>query len=223
MHSGQQRLGIPTVHIVLDIQALAALDEVVWTSLQVVELRRSAIELEVVARCDKQARFSARVTLIMAHAVQGRLRSMTIPAALRQTMLEDLAARPEIEKRDVAETEYLAFETQELMSAPRFHECERPVYFQDCDPAQIVFYPRYLEMIDDVIDDWLSSMGIRECRVHAVDVDFQRPSQLGEALRFTLQLLGAKDARIYVAVSAACEGSSRIGAKLELSFPGAGI
>ena len=30
----------------------------------------------------------------------------------------------------------------------------RPVRFADCDPAGIVFFPRLLEMVNDLIENW---------------------------------------------------------------------
>ena len=33
------------------------------------------------------------------------------------------------------------------------------VRFQHCDPAGIVFYPRYFEMVNAVVEDWFEEMG----------------------------------------------------------------
>ena len=35
---------------------------------------------------------------------------------------------------------------------------QRKVRFQHCDPAGIVFYPRYFEMINSVVEDWFEEV-----------------------------------------------------------------
>lgn len=75
---------------------------------------------------------------------------------------------------------------------------ERRVRFEDCDPAGIVFYPRYFCMVNAVIEDWWAHIGLpwqdlmRTRRlvtpVSHVDTVFLRPSMLGEQLQFQLQV-----------------------------------
>jgi len=70
------------------------------------------------------------------------------------------------------------------------------VRFAHCDPAGIVFYPRYIEMFNNLVEDWCRDLGIpfaeiREGRglglpvVH-VEADFAAPSRAGEILSATL-------------------------------------
>ena len=71
--------------------------------------------------------------------------------------------------------------------------------FRHCDPAGIVFYPRYFEMMNDAVElffrdavDWPFS------RMHAVDrrgipavsahLDFKSPGRLGDQLDWTLRV-----------------------------------
>lgn len=75
---------------------------------------------------------------------------------------------------------------------------ERSVRFDDCDPAGIVFYPRYFCMINAVIEDWWQHMGqpwhelIAKQRivtpVSHLETVFLRPSMLGEVLQCHLGL-----------------------------------
>lgn len=44
-------------------------------------------------------------------------------------------------------------------SAPR-HVVKRRIHFGDCDPAQIVYYPRFFEMFDRAVEDMLHAQGI---------------------------------------------------------------
>jgi 4-hydroxybenzoyl-CoA thioesterase len=78
------------------------------------------------------------------------------------------------------------------------------VRFAHCDPAGIVFFPRYFEMLNGVVEDWFSGplalpfslmhgeMGCGIPTVH-LDTTFERASRLGDRLRFTLtaQRIGA--------------------------------
>lgn len=77
------------------------------------------------------------------------------------------------------------------------YESQILVRFADCDPAQMVFYPRYLTMFNDLVEDWFRD-GLKLPfsyyhfeqqhglpTVH-VEVDFVAPSRLGDVLAATL-------------------------------------
>jgi len=79
----------------------------------------------------------------------------------------------------------------------RSFQSEILVRFADCDPAQMVFYPRYLVMFNDLVEDWFRE-GLKLPfsyyhfeqqhglpTVH-LKVDFVAPSRLGEILTATL-------------------------------------
>lgn len=71
------------------------------------------------------------------------------------------------------------------------------VFFHHCDPAGIVFYPQYLLLINEVLQDWFETgldvgyaglfadrrIGIPTVRL---ECDFLAPSRLGDALDITL-------------------------------------
>jgi 4-hydroxybenzoyl-CoA thioesterase len=71
------------------------------------------------------------------------------------------------------------------------------VRFSHCDPAGIVYFPRYFDMLNEVLEDWFpGALGlqhhhfIRDRRVglgpaHA-EADFYKPGLLGEALVFAV-------------------------------------
>jgi len=73
------------------------------------------------------------------------------------------------------------------------------VRFSDCDPAGIVFYPKYLEMFNSLIEDWYREalhFSFNEIVAHRgwglptvhLDVNFLAPSSFGETLRASLRL-----------------------------------
>lgn len=83
-----------------------------------------------------------------------------------------------------------------------FEKTER-VRFGHCDPAGIVYYPRYFEMLNGLVEDWFTEglginyaklLGVRRVGLPTVHlaVDFQRISRMGDLLsqRLTLSRLG---------------------------------
>jgi 4-hydroxybenzoyl-CoA thioesterase len=80
---------------------------------------------------------------------------------------------------------------------PRSYQTQVRVRFADCDPAGIVFYPRYFEMFNGVVEDWfrselhasfteiVSKRGWGLPTVH-LEVDFVAPSRFDETLLATL-------------------------------------
>lgn len=84
---------------------------------------------------------------------------------------------------------------------PKAHpyRAQVPVRFADCDPAGIVFYPRYLEIFNNLVEDWfaeeldfsfpeiINTHGWGLPTVH-LEVDFVAPSRFGEMLSATLSV-----------------------------------
>ena len=95
------------------------------------------------------------------------------------------------------------------------------VRMQHVDAAGIVFYPRYFEMVVQLIEDWFADgLGIDFHALHAVrgvgvptvhvDVAFRRPSRLGDRLRFSLALLKLKRTSLMLGIGAWCDGEERL-------------
>lgn len=74
----------------------------------------------------------------------------------------------------------------------------RLVRFGDCDLAGMVYFPRYLDLLNGIVEDWWSELGfpwsdlIRRRQVGLptvhLNVDFRAPSRLGDILSFDLQI-----------------------------------
>ncbi|MEU9481761.1 thioesterase family protein [Streptomyces sp. NPDC048191] len=76
---------------------------------------------------------------------------------------------------------------------------EKRIWFHHCDPAGIVFYPQYLLLMNEVLQEWFESglrtdyaglfaerrLGIPTARL---ECDFHAPSRLGDRVRFALCL-----------------------------------
>jgi 4-hydroxybenzoyl-CoA thioesterase len=76
---------------------------------------------------------------------------------------------------------------------------QETVRFGHCDPAGIVFYPRYFEMLNALIEDWFTFglgigyaelLGPRRVGVPTVSLgsEFKRISRMGDALTQTLSI-----------------------------------
>ena len=86
------------------------------------------------------------------------------------------------------------------------------IEFNHCDPAGIVFYPRYFEMVNSVIENFFADVvGRSFAAMHndggrngvptvAIEAVFQRPSRLGEKVRFTLKVerVGGSSVKLWV-------------------------
>lgn len=103
---------------------------------------------------------------------------------------------------------------------PAFHHAI-PVMFQHCDPAGIVFYPRYFEMMNTVVETFFEDVvGWPFQRIHLVErlgvpmgriaTEFHAPSRLGDRLDWTLELTRVGGASLDVTLRAACAGEARL-------------
>lgn len=101
------------------------------------------------------------------------------------------------------------------------------VMFQHCDPAGIVFYPRYFEMINAVVETFFDeAIGWSFHRMHAVervgvptgriDADFHAVSRLGDVLDWSLAITRLGGASLDATIRAASRGEARVTATTTL-------
>jgi 4-hydroxybenzoyl-CoA thioesterase len=89
--------------------------------------------------------------------------------------------------------------TEASFARARIYCAQIPIRFTHCDPAGIVFYPRYFEMFNDVVEDWCRDVlnysfpdiingrgwGLPTVRL---EVDFVAASTFGEVLTASLRV-----------------------------------
>ncbi|MDB5364345.1 MAG: thioesterase superfamily protein [Rhodospirillales bacterium] len=108
-------------------------------------------------------------------------------------------------------------------------ETEIPVRFAHVDAAGIVFYPRYFEMLNQVVEEWFErelGTSFRDLHVDGshgvpavrVETDFLRPSRLGDRLVFSLDVVALGRSRIELRVVATLGGEERVRVKLVLAY-----
>lgn len=108
-------------------------------------------------------------------------------------------------------------------------EREIPVRFRHCDAAGWVFYPRYFEMISDLVEGWLEdglgcgAPGLFHERkiltpsVHFT-VDFLKPARYGECLGFRLWAVNVGNASCELRIEASRLGELHMRVKQVLVF-----
>ncbi|MFC6669633.1 acyl-CoA thioesterase [Marinobacterium aestuariivivens] len=102
------------------------------------------------------------------------------------------------------------------------------IRFRHCDPAGIVFYPRYLEMLNDTVEDWFDEMGFpfqeMKGRYGAgvptvnLNIRFTQPCRQGERLLLALSCLKQGDSSIEIAIEGARRGQTVLEARIVLCF-----
>lgn len=100
------------------------------------------------------------------------------------------------------------------------------IEFNHCDPAGIVFYPRYFEMVNSVVENFFADeidypfarmlAGGRPNGVPAVHLaaDFMAPSRLGDGVEFTLSVRNLGRSSVTFAISGEMAGEPRLSVEL---------
>jgi 4-hydroxybenzoyl-CoA thioesterase len=102
------------------------------------------------------------------------------------------------------------------------------VRFAHCDPAGMVFFPRYMEMFNNLVEDWCrEELEVSFAEMHIVrgwglatahlEASFAAPSYLGEELSASLEVrsIGTSSVRIEIALCAP-DGSGRVRGEMVL-------
>lgn len=101
------------------------------------------------------------------------------------------------------------------------------VFFQHCDPARILFYPHYFEMVNQTVEEWcerglgssfamMDADGRRGVPTVKLDAAFLAPSRMGEILTWELFLTALGRASAEVRVTATVGDVPRMEATLVL-------
>lgn len=105
-----------------------------------------------------------------------------------------------------------------------FHK-DKLLRFAHCDLAGIGFYPRYVELINEVVEDWCAhGIGVSYRELHGthglglpavrLEVDYLAPSTCGDVLNFTLAVARIGRSSMTLDVRARADGSDRLRARL---------
>jgi len=103
-----------------------------------------------------------------------------------------------------------------------------PIEFNHCDPAGIVFYPRYFEMTNSVTENFFREVAGRSYgqmmaaetgvpMLH-IDVDFRAVSYLDDVLDVTIKVQKIGRSSLTLQIVAACQGQHRLTANMVLCW-----
>ncbi len=95
------------------------------------------------------------------------------------------------------------------------------IMFQHCDPARIVFFPRYFELLNAVVEEWFDKgIGVPFKDLHVdreegiptvrLEAEFVAPSRLGDDVDFALEVVRMGKSSAELLVKATCNGEFRL-------------
>ena len=100
--------------------------------------------------------------------------------------------------------------------------CDQRILFRHCDPAGIVFYPRYFEMINDCVEAFFEQVvGLPFSEIHGnggvptaeITTRFHAPSRLGEAIVIALRVTDLGRSSMKIRLRATCGAQLRFEAR----------
>jgi 4-hydroxybenzoyl-CoA thioesterase len=103
-------------------------------------------------------------------------------------------------------------------------ERRKLIRFHHCDPAGIVFYPQYLVLCNELVEDWFDEgIGVNFYKLHAelhhgvpmrhLEADFLAPSMHGDELNFSLGVERIGGSSMTLAIAAEKDGKVRFKAR----------
>jgi 4-hydroxybenzoyl-CoA thioesterase len=203
--------GVPLVNTKVDFLKACRLGETLHLQLGVETLGRSSAVLTIRGRTKGEDRLQLRHKVAIV-SLQSR-RAIAIPAELRERMSRFVApgakSSPEPATHD-GRAPVNAFRSSYL------------VRFSHCDPAGIVFYPRFFDLFSSALEDWFQSgiespfggdfMVTRNLRVPSLSItaEFVRPSHLGEVLDIDLWVTRLGRSSFELALAASVAGEPRL-------------
>lgn len=107
---------------------------------------------------------------------------------------------------------------------------DQKVLFKHCDPAGIVFYPRYFEMMNDCVEAFFAdALAWPFETMHpdsavptaAISTEFTAPSRHGDRLSLTLRVERIGGASLGLSITAAADGEDRFHTRSTLVHVGA--
>lgn len=200
--------GIPVVNTRVDFLKACRLGEPLALDLVVEALGHSSAVLRIRGQVDGEKRLELRHKVAIV-SLESR-RAIAIPGQLRAHMERFLApgtpSTPDPVTHD-GRVPANAFRSRQL------------VRFAHCDPAGIVFYPRFFDLFSTVLEDWFQSgidcpfghefMIERNLRIPGLSItaEFLRPCRMGEFLDLDLWVrrMGRSSLDLAIAGSVAAE------------------
>jgi 4-hydroxybenzoyl-CoA thioesterase len=206
------RMGNPVVSTDCAFQRACRFGEEIALELSPTRIGHSSMEISISVKVGAEERMRVRHKTAMIS--MDSFRAIEIPPDLRRRALEFLAP----------ERQESALHALHLAKAPppgAFRTKQLVRYFH-CDPGGIVYFPKFFEMFNAVLEDWFAGalacpwgsdlMGARNLSIPtlAIRAEFLRASRLGETLDFVLWPTRVGRSSIGLALSGGVAGTERL-------------
>jgi 4-hydroxybenzoyl-CoA thioesterase len=204
----EHRLGNPVVRTECEFLRPCRFGEELTLELAATHIGRSSMELRIVARVAGEERMRLRHRTAMIS--MDSFRPIAIPAALRARAADFLAeAQPPSAPRGARASP---------AGEPHPFRSRQLVRYAHCDPGRIVYFARFFDMFDAVLEDWFAEalgapwgsdfVGARGLRTPSLFIacEFLRACRLGERLDFDLRVTRLGRSSMDLALSGKIEG-----------------
>ena len=217
-----ERCGLPVINTELRVLAPSHLGERLTLGVGIQTLGRSSLILTIRGHANGEDRFEIRHKLVF--VALDDMRAMPIPASLRPGLERDLMSAP---TRTLDGTAPTSPEPRlaEGSAPQRHHRHSLVVRTSHCDPAGIVFYARYFEMLAAAQEDWferalltpvggaLRERGLR-LQIDGTAAGFERVSRISEQLDIDVWVSAINDPDFELACIISCAGEIRLRARI---------
>lgn len=204
----EHRWGNPVVRTQCEFITPCRFGEALTLDLEPTALGRSSLEMRLAGAVGGAPRFRVRHKTAMMS--MQTLRSIALPEELRTRAAAEVVSHPEDRFEPVAAGR----------PPPNAFRSRQLVRYAHCDPGERVYFPRFFDMFNAVLEDWFAeALGVpwgsdfmvppRDLRAPSlrIDAEFLRACVLGEVLEFDLWVkrLGRSSFELALAGSAGGE------------------
>ena len=207
--------GIPVVNTRVEFLKACQIGERIHWKLAIESLGRSSILFRISGSVEGEPRMRLRHKVAM---IGGEpIRAIPIPDELRVKMEPFVIAGAEKTPEPV---------THDGNIPPNAFVSRQLVRFSHCDPAGIVFYPRFFDMFNAAQEDWFAQgldcpwggdyMGPRNLRLPSLNItaEFIRACRMSETIAFHLWVTRLGRSTLELALEGRVEGETRLRAAL---------
>lgn len=207
------RLGNPVVSTDCSFLHACRFGEEIVLELSPTRIGHSSMEISIAVKVGGEERMRIRHKTAMISL--DHFRAIEIPAELRARAMQFLAPGPR------QEPGLHALHLAKAPPANAFRSRQLARYFH-CDPGGIVYFPKFFEMFNAVLEDWFAGaldcpwgtdlMGARKLSIPtlAIRAEFLRASRLGESLDFVLWPIRLGRSSISLALVGSLAGAERL-------------
>lgn len=203
--------GVPLVNTKVDFLKACRLGETLHLELGVESLGRSSAVLAIRGSTKREERLRLRHKVAIV-SLETR-RAIAIPAELRERM-EGFVSAPSAQSPEPA--------THDGRAPGNAFRSRHLIRFSHCDPAGIVFYPRFFDLFSSALEDWFQTgidspfggdfMVGRNLRVPSLSItaEFVRPCRLGDFLDIDLWVTRLGRSSFELALGGTVAGEPRL-------------